>query len=88
MTQRDIISGPGKFDLMASLFVKDHNVFFTLNSGEKVTVNLTSVGIEDGSRESWLIEGHLIPENGSWIKFTGWYATSSAWKGNKGYIKC
>jgi len=72
-TSRKVIDGPGKFDLMCSLF-DGKRVFFTVEGGEKIEVQTNSVGIEDGSRESWLVSGNIVG-SGSWEKFSGYFET-------------
>lgn len=58
MSSVRITSGPNKFDLMLSLFEGKH---VTLNAGDKqLLVRFCSVGLEDGSNDSWLIGGYVI----------------------------
>lgn len=62
---RQITNGPSKFNLMLALFDivngKQREVSFMVNSkhsrDEQYIVQINSVGAEDGSRESWIIEG-------------------------------
>jgi hypothetical protein len=61
-----LVKGPSKFDLMMALFDqkgnggKPHYVTFEAADGQKITAKIQSVGIEDGSGESWIIEGVVI----------------------------
>lgn len=64
MAQLSIVNGPGKFDLMLSLFdgtsMNPRTVAFTVNiDGEHIAVRVAIqvVGREDGSGESWLFDG-------------------------------
>ena len=81
MTQREkgITAGPGKFDLMNALFI-GAKVTFTLEGGEKVLTQINKVEAEDGSRESWNLQGYIM--NGRNEKFRGYYST----RGNKGHF--
>ncbi len=87
----NIINGPSKLDLIASLLFccnlksQRHPVTFTVKQGDAepirkfdVVVNITSMQIEDGSGESWNLEGLL--NNGERISF--YYRTDS----RKGHI--
>ncbi len=79
----DITDGPSKFDLMMALFDGYQNnegvrsirrvVFHTSRGG--VHAQITSVAIEDGSNESWLISGIFIPgaDHGVAFAFSGYY---------------
>ncbi|HRZ29454.1 MAG TPA: hypothetical protein P5052_01580 [Candidatus Paceibacterota bacterium] len=51
-----IVDGPGKFDLMLSLF--DNKVLmFELEGGQQVPVRVLSIRKEDGSGENWKLKG-------------------------------
>lgn len=73
-----IIDGPGKFDFMLSLF-EGKQVYFTIkmegvNGGPlRLKVQMNSIGIEDGSRESWLIEGYILEITDAWKHFKGYF---------------
>lgn len=56
-----IIEGPNREDLFDSLrlFKEGRIVEFTLESGAKMELVVTGISIEDGSGQSWLIEGNL-----------------------------
>jgi len=68
-----ITDGPSKFDLMCSLFDgkkvqiscdfnwRDQNRKFKISP--KLTVVFQKIGIEDGSRESWVGEVYFCDEN-------------------------
>ena len=65
-TRYGIVNGPGKWDLMSGLG-DGKVVTFTVTGGEltpargeTMYVHLTSLEIEDGSRQSWLIKFHLV----------------------------
>jgi len=69
-----IVSGPSKFDLMAALFSRSgawtHGtqlVEFTYQDGDgnpkKIKTSVTQVGAEDGSGESWMLEGNVNDEH-------------------------
>jgi hypothetical protein len=59
----DITNGPSKFDLMVALFKKNEMVQFSIKSPavfrdtKVVEIIINGIACEDGSRESWLIEG-------------------------------
>ena len=72
MAQQQIIEGPSKYDLQAALF-DGKRVRFTVEGLGQIEVQMNNVGIEDGSRESWLIEGYVVLDN--WKKFHGYYET-------------
>lgn len=63
-----IIDGPSKFDLMLALFdrksVNTRQVTFATENGRDLgqTLNavINSVGVEDGSGESWILEGYFM----------------------------
>ncbi len=61
-----LVKGPSKFDLMMALFDqkgnggKPHYVTFEADDGQKIAAKIQSVGIEDGSGESWIIEGVVM----------------------------
>ena len=70
-----ISDGPGKSDLIFALF-DGKQVFFTVETIGKIEVVLTSVGIEDGSRQSWLIRGWIVGEGSpEERKFSGYFET-------------
>lgn len=77
-----ILNGPGKFDLFCSLSVKGYKeVTFTVRDmsdgvTRKMTGKINSVGIEDGSHESWLI---IFLSEG--IHYEGWYRTDGKREG-------
>ncbi len=73
-----ISNGPGKFDLMMSLFSRQI-VTFKLGTGSEVRVLITSITQEDGSCESWIISGYIVGYN---ERFRGYYRT----RGNNGYF--
>ncbi len=75
----DLVNGPAKFDLMLAMFKKGEKATFTLNGGQKITVQLLAVEKEDGSCESWIIKGFIT--DGS--KFEGYYSTRK----NEGFVK-
>jgi len=92
----EIGAGPSKFELMTALFDrkgnagKPHYVVFKSPDGEsEITTRINSVGIEDGSGESWLITGQVIKmkcgtfESRQGFAFHGWYST----KGRGGRIE-
>lgn len=67
----EILNGPGKSDLMFSLF-DGKVVKFNLNTSpaqsklkisKKVSVMITSLAIEDGSRNSWLFKAYVVGTN-------------------------
>jgi len=62
-TQKKIIDGPSKFDLMLSLFDGDiqHRRIakFTLAGDAEIRVFVDSIEREDGSGESWNITGNI-----------------------------
>jgi len=75
-----IVGGPGKFDLMLSLFEKGKQVTFTIDHEGPVIfkVQINSIGAEDASRESWLIEGGIVEMAGAsvpWQSFKGYFET-------------
>jgi hypothetical protein len=89
--KRQVIDGPSKYDLMVALFneVNDvkrrHKVVFTTTAaeGSPVTFKLTAVieGVmrEDGTGESWCINGYTVPSHPS-VRvqtFTGHFSTQS-----------
>lgn len=76
-----ITGGPGKFDLMQALFA-GKEVTFTLENGQKLAVRISSIQREDGSNESWNLEGwftHVLNNRA----FKAYYATS----GNHGTLR-
>ena len=92
--QVDISDGPSKFDLMLALFdayqhgqgkTSIRRVMFGTAIG-LVEARITSVSIEDGSNESWLISGSFTRlEDGTWwlYNFDGYYST----RRRKGYLQ-
>jgi len=74
-------AGPSKFDLMASLF-DGKVVKFTIGP-EEVDVMITGVAREDGSLDSWIING-FIPKDSQERKICGWYST----KRRAGQLSC
>lgn len=90
--QQQIVDGPSKFDLMVALFKKDQNVEFSIGSQKfkiRISVILNGVRCEDGSRESWLIEGFYTESiEGQLVqshreRFEGYYSS----KNRTGWIK-
>ena len=87
----NITAGPSKFDLQTALFVRKpdtHCVEFTTEDGRIFDAIISSVGIEDGSGESWLIEGYASPkEVGGPMEddksFHAWFRTDN----RRGWIK-
>ena len=84
----EILEGPSKFDLMAALF-DGKKVQFTFKLGEvthKVNMGVSGVAAEDGSRESWLINGFfptgLIHGPCTFSNFSGYFET----RRRKGHI--
>lgn len=72
--QLTIVDGPSKWDLSIALFNKSlarngprfvDAVRFKTAESQRHFVIVSSVQCEDGSRESWNIEGHELNENGS-----------------------
>jgi len=75
MARQDITEGPSKYDLQAALF-DGKEVRFTVEELGQVKVRIDDVGIEDGSRESWLIEGYIFPaDQQNRKRFHGFYGT-------------
>ncbi|MHB0978223.1 MAG: SH3 domain-containing protein [Minisyncoccota bacterium] len=76
-----IIYGPSKFDLMMALFdntaTAPRQVSFQPESGmEALSIHLLSIGREDGSGESWLLEGIVFwPDRLSDRKVRGYFST-------------
>lgn len=97
----NIVNGPGKWDFALCLFEKGKLVNFTIqwNSSikTKFRIELQSVALEDGSRESFCITGGIVgtsnhssdeekltePEKISYRKFEGYYNTRT----RKGWLK-
>ncbi len=83
MTQPEfrITNGPGKFDLMLSVFEGKRLKFTLQDVSQRVcvaAVDIHGVDLEDGSFESWCIEGYMIDLDGQHLKhngFTGYYHT-------------
>lgn len=80
----DLSNGPSKFDLSIALFrgaTSDHVDFVTMLQGSgKFLINcrITSVEAEDGSRESWNIQGYAkfpkeFGHGDQWIRFTAYF---------------
>ena len=76
-----IVGGPGKFELMLAIF-EGKEVTFTFEEGTKKTVRLDSIQREDGSNESWNIQGHYSPGHFPPIDFRLYYTT----RGNHGRL--
>lgn len=56
---RLISSGPGKYELMTSLFTKGESIAFTLDEKDTFNFVTLSIGAEDGSRNRWFLEGYV-----------------------------
>ncbi len=71
-----IENGPSKYELMLALFDRkgDHlrPVTFMTSPSVGLVLHITSVGIEDGSGDSWIVEG--ISGTG---RFKGHYRTDT-----------
>jgi hypothetical protein len=85
-TQYPIVSGPSKFDIMMALFdwsiKKPRLVKFDHQCRrESLTVSITSVMAEDGSGESWIVEGNVSDEKLTHYK--AYYRTDT----RRGWIK-
>ncbi len=79
-----IVDGPSKFDLMLALFdTGGRTVAFRMKSDDTVQARIYSVGIEDGSGESWLITGSYKRLDNTTCNFSGYYTT----RRRTGYIK-
>jgi hypothetical protein len=72
-----IVGGPGKFELMVSFF-EGRDITFTLAGGKKIMVRLNTIQREDGSNQSWNINGYPINSPGK--GFRAYYTT----RGNDG----
>jgi hypothetical protein len=87
--------GPSKFDLMLALFdrksVNTRKVEFQTGANKSYTASISMVRAEDGSGDSWIIEGHAaesvisqkrfpIPNPG--FEFSGYFNTAT----RKGHI--
>lgn len=83
-----ITDGPNKYDLMLALFDRHYEprpVTFSCEHEvtkpnpqfgkltKVVTLHITQVGIEDGSGQSWLIEGQDCDGR----HYSGWYRTDT-----------
>lgn len=79
-TQRKLTAGPNKFDLMISLF-EGKRVTFTVEGIGTQETQVTRVECEDGSHESWNIQGAFTQRN--WQRFTGYFDTRT----RKGFIR-
>jgi hypothetical protein len=80
---KQILSGPGKSDLMFALF-NDQIVEFHFETGTRTAgppntslivltmleVRITALEHKDGSGDSWLYKGYLETSK---VKFSGWY---------------
>ena len=88
----EITDGPSKADLMFALFHATmnhpHSVEITIHAPEngpayrsvKLTIQINVVGREDGSGESWILDGHIITMDGvkhpfSQSNFNAYYTT-------------
>ena len=78
MTQEhiNIVGGPGKFELMLALF-EGREIIFNLEGGYKRTVSLDALQREDGSNQSWNLDGYIV---GTFQRFHAYYTT----RGNHG----
>lgn len=92
----ELVNGPDKFELMLSLFEKGKKVEFMIRmaSGDNrlIQVMVNGIQAEDGSRESWNIQGELIAirevTGSKWLpvnpaSFKGYYHSVN----RKGHIK-
>ena len=73
-----ILAGPGKHDLQLALFEGKEAHFRVEFHGRKQTirVNIVAVEAEDGSRESWNIQGHIrLSEPLSRKRFNAYFQT-------------
>ena len=82
-----IVNGPSKLDLITSLAYscneQRYYVYFTLQNGDVKKVNIASMGIEDGSGESWNLKGYAQSNcNGAFSKFVSIYYRTDTRKGN------
>lgn len=90
----NVVNGPSKFDLMLGLFdskaVNARAVAFQLQDGRCIEVVVNAVSQEDGSGESWNIEGRArrlstdvgpVPPVPRRLK--GYYST----QGRKGWLR-
>lgn len=64
-----VTDGPGKFDLMLSLF-EGKTVEFRDSGGVRMTVKVNGLAIEEGSRNDWLIDGYF---EGTLIRLHAFY---------------
>lgn len=74
MSSVNIVNGPSKFDLTQALFVWKPikpKVNFSFSKGYDVSAVILSVQSEDGSGESWNIEGYV----GNNQRFKAYYRT-------------
>lgn len=79
-----IVEGPSKFDLMLALFDGNgRTVTFRTSFDDVLRARIHSVGIEDGSEESWLISGSYPWLDGATCLFEGYYST----RRRTGYLK-
>ncbi len=88
-TTYTILKGPGKFDLMNSLFTKSTYVTFTVQNqltDEKsdLRVRINALEKEDGSAESWLMHFYIQGEDGY---KKGFYRTKGNSHRGKGFIQ-
>lgn len=76
-----IINGPGKFDLMESLFSRGKIVLFEVKlpngSVEKVEFYMIAIGKEDGSAESWLLRMKPIHADSKGPPIKAYYSSIS-----------
>ncbi len=57
-----IVKGPGELDIAYAYMRKGHPIEITVEGIGVVTLELTSLNPEDGSRKRWLIGGHVQPQ--------------------------
>ncbi|MDO8601658.1 MAG: hypothetical protein Q7R62_00795 [bacterium] len=79
-----IVNGPSKFDLMVALFYGSGlektrpEVTFEIGAGgetRRVSCIINSISREDGSGESWNIQGYT-PHEEPWMDFRAYFTTS------------
>ncbi len=68
---------PSKVEIQKALFYGENPLEFTTQSGETIFAHILKVAREDGSLESWIIEGSLKKESDPEQKrsFSGWFHT-------------
>lgn len=76
----EIVGGPSKFDIMVSLFASPTNdssprVSFKLGNGTDISVSMLSVQREDGSGESWNLEGFATLLSGDQVFVKAYYSS-------------